>query len=176
MSFARYWPFHFHFHCYFTNERFTFFFQVSINLTFFFLFTDDSVSVIAARKIEDVFLESVVREVVSFYLDGELLHQRARVPCLGVRIRVPCLFFGDQRRLGQQTLEPAWQMTAHVKDFVCVLAATARTVAVRLVLDDLDAATGTLALFSRFFLHELQRPERDTDYWSLKERAGRSWP
>lgn len=110
---------------------------------------------IAAGEIEDVFLVAVVRKVVGFDLDGEFLHEWARVASLGIRIGVPCFLLGDQRRFGQEALEPARQVTAHMIDFVCVLPVTARTVAVRLVLDYLHAATGTPALLPRFFLREL---------------------
>jgi len=46
-------------------------------------------------------------------------------------------------------------MAAHVVDLVRVLSVTARSIAVRLVLDDFHTAAGTLALLSRFFLCKL---------------------
>lgn len=123
----------------------------------YFLFTHDPVPVITAGEIEDILLVAAVRKVVGFDLDGELLHERARVAGLGVRIGVPCFLLGDQRRFGQEALEPARQVTAHMIDFVCVLPVATRTVAVRLVLDYLHTATGTLALLPRFFLCELHK-------------------
>lgn len=132
---------------------------VPFNLVQFSL-THDPVPVITAGEIEDVLLVAVVRKVIGLDLDGELLHERARVASLGVRIGVPCFLLGDQRRLGQQALEPARQVTAHVVDFVCVLPVTARPVAVWLVLDYFHAATGTLALLPRFFLNEITQSER----------------
>lgn len=123
-----------------------------------FLLTHDPVPVITAVELEDVVLMAVVREVVRLDLDGELLHKRARVACLGVGIGVPCFLLGDQSRLGQQTFEPAWQVTAHMVDLQRVLTITARTVAVRSVFDYLHTATGACALISRLFLRELYSP------------------
>lgn len=119
------------------------------------LFTHDPVPVIAAAELEDILLVAVIREVVRLYLNGELLYERASVAGLGIRISIPRLLLGDQRRFRQQAFEPARQMTAHMVNLVCVLPVTARPVVVRLIFDYLHAAAGASALLAGFFLREL---------------------
>lgn len=76
--------------------------------------TDDPISEIAAAEFEDVFLVSVVREVVGLYLHGELFNEGTRESRLGVGVGVPGLLLDHEGRLWEQGLEPAGQVTAHV--------------------------------------------------------------
>ena len=114
--------------------------------------TYDPVPQIAAAQPEDVLLVAVVREVVGLDLRGELLDEGRGVARLGVGVGVPGLLLDHQRGLGQEALEPAGQVAAHVVDLVGVLAAAARPVRVGLVHDYLDAAARALALLPRLFL------------------------
>lgn len=116
------------------------------------ILTDNSIPQIAAAELEYVVLVAVVREVVGLDLDGELLDERAGVARLGVGIGVPGLLLDHQGRLGQEALEPAGQVAAHVVDLVGVLAVAAGPVRVRLVHDYLDPAARSFALVARFFL------------------------
>lgn len=85
-----------------------------------FSLTNSSIPEITAGQLEYVLLVAIVGEIIRLYLDRELLHKGTRVAGLCVRVRVPSLLFRRQCTLGQQTLNPARQVTADVIDLARV--------------------------------------------------------
>lgn len=116
---------------------------------------DDSVTEIASGQLENVFLVAVVGEVVSFDFKRELLDKRAGVAGFRVGISVPSLLLDGKRTLGQQTFDPARQMTANVVDLSRVLPTFApRSILIRLIYDNFDARSVAFAFVSAFFLRK----------------------
>lgn len=114
--------------------------------------TNNAISHIAATQIEHILLMAIIRKIISFDFERELLHKRTGVSCFCVWICIPGLLLNGQRTLRQKPFDPTGQMAADMIDFPRILSIATRSILIRFVGQNLYATTCSTALVATLFL------------------------